>query len=71
MAKFQVTLARLVRETKTITVEAASEDEIDTAALYEKDDGTDFEPDMEWGADEGTHSIIKREDEAPEKVSDS
>lgn len=58
MAKFRVTLARLVRETKTIEVEAESAEAIDTEALYEEDDGTDFEADMEWGAEEGTHHVL-------------
>ena len=57
MAKFNVTFARLVRETKTIEVEAETEGEINTEALYEEDDGTDFEPDMEWGCEEGTHHV--------------
>ncbi len=55
--KFRVTLARLVRETKTIEIEAPTEADIDLEDLYEQDDGTGFEPDYDWGADEGTHHV--------------
>jgi hypothetical protein len=56
--QYTVTLARLVRETLTVTVDADSREEVEASveALYELDlDG--WEPDLEWGPEEGTHHV--------------
>ena len=59
--KFQVHLARLVRECKVVTVEAENPDDIDLDALYEKEDGSDWEADAEWGCEEGTHCVLNED----------
>jgi len=59
---FTVTLARLVRETVTLTVEATSEEEL-KARLSEVYEGAEpnldghWVTDYEWGAEEGTHDL--------------
>lgn len=59
MKTFAVTLARLVREEKTIYVQAESAEQVQAALseIYDKDDGADFQPDNQWGCEEGTHDF--------------
>jgi len=56
MAKYTIQLAQLVRETALVEVEAdsleAAEEMMDAA--YEDYDG-EWTPDIEWGAEAGTH----------------
>lgn len=58
--KYRVQLARLVRQTKDVTIELADGADPDDAAreAYEDDEGMDWDDDCEWGADEGTHALI-------------
>ena len=72
--KFRVQLARLVRETKTIVVEAESAEQINLGKLYEEDESgsrtpdgieSDWECDAEWGCDEATHTILGERDTFP------
>lgn len=58
MPFFIVELARTVRETKQVEVEASTEDAIDLDSVYDQDDGTGFEADQEWGCEAGTHVVI-------------
>jgi hypothetical protein len=65
--KFKVELARLVRETRVVVVEAASEDDLcmRLGEVYRLDDDLGFwEEDAMLGADEGTHSIIGLDDDS-------
>lgn len=59
--KFKVELARLVRETRVVVVEAESKEELwkQLSEVYDKDDDAgDWTPDNEWGCEPGTHTII-------------
>jgi hypothetical protein len=60
MAKYlKVTLGRLVRETATVMVKVLDEaggDEIAACIYSTIDDELEWEPDVTWGADEGTHT---------------
>jgi hypothetical protein len=58
--KFKVELARLVREVKTVVVEAPSFEELDSRLeeVYDAEDGLSWEPDSDWGCDMGTHQIL-------------
>ncbi len=60
--KFTVTLARMVREQVDVIVEAESEDDIDLKKVYYDYIGNDWEPDVEWGCDPGTHTIVAADD---------
>ena len=60
--KFKIHLARLVRETAYVIVEAESEDDIDVGDVYDNYEDDDWEPDLAWGCDAGTHSIEEIED---------
>ena len=75
MTKFEVSLARLVREIRTVEIEMPeeTEDADVCAAAWEKvdddddddDDDDGWVPDNDWGYDEGTHVIIGRK---PSKI---
>lgn len=63
--RFKVELGRLVRETRTIVVECASEEELTErlAEVYEKDDDLGvWDEDAQWGCEEGTHTVIGPDD---------
>jgi hypothetical protein len=70
MPKFHVQISQLVRETATVVVEASSLEELEKRLgdVYNAADN-EFEPDWEfdmwWSADEGTHCVI---DEAPADI---
>jgi hypothetical protein len=63
MPKFNITLARLVRETASVEIEAVDCEDAEEKAseIYSADEfnGEDlkWEPDADWGADEGTHNV--------------
>ena len=69
MTKFEVSLARLVREIRTVEIEMPEETKTADvcAAAWEKvdDDDDGWVPDNDWGYDEGTHVIIGRK---PSKI---
>ncbi len=61
-----VTLARLVRETRTVVVEVQGQLDLHneglqdrlTAKLWDSDDvDEDWDVDVEWGCEPGTHSV--------------
>ena len=59
--KFKVELARLVRETRVVVVEATTQEELQErlSEVYDLDDDLgEWKDDVEWGCDEGTHTII-------------
>jgi len=61
MPKFNVQLARIVRETALVVVEAPSREELDVrlAEAYEAcSEDLEWEPDVCWGCEEGTHMIV-------------
>lgn len=61
--RYEVCMARLVRELKTVTIEmpeGSSDEEVCSAAWDADDDGDGWEPDADWGVDEGTHQIVGR-----------
>ena len=58
---FKVELARLIREIRTVVVEAKNEDELGErlSDVYNNDQEIGgWEEDTEWGVEEGTHDII-------------
>ncbi len=55
--KFTVTLARMIREQVDVTVEAESEDDIDLKEVYCNYEGEDWEVDVDWGCEAGTHTV--------------
>lgn len=63
MQTARVTIARLVRETATVTVRyPKGMDKQELAhTVYEETD-PDWEADVSWGADEGTHTVATTED---------
>lgn len=63
MPTFKAVLARLVRENATISIEATTIEEAKAKAqaVYDNDEADTWEPDFEWGAEEGTHHIVTPE----------
>lgn len=59
--KFKVHLARLLRETVCVIVEAESEDDIDVGDVYDDYDDEDWEPDFDW-VEAGEHYVGEVED---------
>ena len=61
MPKFRVLLSRLNRETKVVTVEAESREDVDLKDVYFEQgcDEDDWEPDVDWGTEPGTHIILE------------
>ena len=58
MPLFLVQLARLSRETKTVEVCANDVDSIDLSDVYfDHADEEGWEPDVDWGVEEGTHVV--------------
>lgn len=67
MPYFKVMLARLVRETATVTVKAKSREYLsqrldEVYATSDIDDVTEWESDLDWGPDEGSHTLLKEVD---------
>ncbi len=56
--KFKVTLARLLRQTVTLIVEAESEADIDLKEIYCEHDEENWEDDISWGCEPGTHTVV-------------
>ena len=57
--KFRIELARLERFTKVVEVEAEDEDSLDLKEIYfEDDDEGDWESDVAYGCEEGTHRVL-------------
>lgn len=68
--KITVEIAMLVRRTKTVVVEVPDDfsswpEDLQNDLckdIYDDDDGQDgWEPDDEWGCEEGTHAVIGEE----------
>lgn len=59
--RIAVSLAMLVRQTKTVTIDVPDDFDLDKfnyelcEVLWEMDDGVDFKTDDSWGCEEGTH----------------
>lgn len=60
--KFYIQLARLVREVAYVTVEAESEGDIDVGDVYDDYEEDDWEPDIAWGCEPGTHHVEEIKD---------
>jgi len=59
-SEYAIMFSRLVRETAQFKVDADSPEEAKAKALlaYEGDVDLEWEPDCEWGAEEGTHYLV-------------
>lgn len=71
MPCFHVQLARLVRQTADVYVEAPSREALESRlgevyAQFDKDDA--WEDDNEWGCEEGTHTIVDEIGAAPDII---
>ena len=61
MPKYEVMLGRLIREVKTVVVEAESPDALEDMLneIYaETDDCDGWEPDFEWGTEEAECHVV-------------
>lgn len=62
MPKFKVTLARQVSEIAFIIVEAPTQEILDDQIhkVYDRYEGDKWQPDTDWGCEEGTHYIAEQ-----------